>query len=76
MGRKYSYAEIQVKKNMMNIETGIEFMKKSFLTIKIEGAKLIEVACKQAIQNHGFTNSPNKAIYLKNYEDCIQILKD
>ena len=55
----------------MNIETGIEFMKKSFLTIKIEGAKLIEVACKQAIQNHGFTNSPNKAIYLKNYEDCI-----
>jgi hypothetical protein len=63
MARKYLHWELQIKKNNMNVQTGIGFMKKSFLTIKIEGAKLIDAACKQALTNFSFTNSPNHEKY-------------
>jgi hypothetical protein len=58
----------------MNVQTGIGFMKKSFLTIKIEGAKLIDAACKQALTNFSFTNSPNHEKYQKNIEHIMQVL--
>lgn len=50
MERMYSFADVQVKKQVFNLDIGILFLRQNFLEKRIEGAKYIDHVCKLALR--------------------------
>ncbi len=50
MGRLYGEADLQVQKQIFNLDIGILFMAQNFLEKRIDGAKYIDTVCRLALQ--------------------------
>ena len=49
MPRVYSEFDLQVEKQIFNLDLGILFMRQNFLEKRIDGAKYIDHVCKLAL---------------------------
>lgn len=49
MARLLSYFDSQVQKQIFNLNIGVLYLRQNFLERRIDGAKLIDHVCKQAL---------------------------
>jgi hypothetical protein len=57
MARLMTFFDSQVHKQILNMNIGVLYLRQKFLERRIDGAKLIDHVCKQAIMNVGTTES-------------------
>ena len=57
MARLLSYFDTQVQKQIFNLNIGVLYLRQNFLERRIDGAKLIDHVCKQALLNSSATIS-------------------
>jgi hypothetical protein len=49
LARQYTFFNTQVQKYIFSLQIGIMFLQQKFLEKRIDGAKLVDTVCKQAM---------------------------
>jgi len=66
MARAYNNVETSIQKNIFNLEIGALFMRQTFLERRIDGARIIDSICRNALINKSLktTGKDGKVISL------------
>jgi hypothetical protein len=68
MARAYNNVETSIQKNIFNLEIGALFMRQTFLERRIDGARIIDSVCRNALINKSLktTGKDGKVVSLTN----------